>query len=315
MAIAVPGPVRKLANRPLRWGPGNARKIGLLGTYRATLWTAPWPDPSWEFWANMSAVNFLPGNRVDLLWEMHPRFVFTERQKNGHQDAWAHLQRCRTPVMMQAQHADVAASLRYPIEQIRTEFPGLHFGSQTAYQIALALTYGVTDLGLWGIEYGHSTEYARQRGNCQQWLGIAIGRGVRVHTPPGCTLLDEVVYDLAQGKDYGYDLTPEQYLLDKERFAAAIAQQPALAKERLIDATAQATDDVLAQAAATRAKDPDFMAQMEKIAREGAQRVPSEVAQRAAARIKDDEQARMERQIVAEDDLRKAREMQAGVPA
>jgi len=317
MAITVPGHVKKLANRPIRWGPGNARKIGLLGTYRATLWTAPWSDPSWEFWANISATNFLPANRVDLFWEMHPEFVFTERQN----DAWEHLQRCRIPVMMQEQHKDVPASARNPIEQMRTEFPGLHYSSQTAYQIALALIYGATDIGLWGIEYGHATEYERQRGNCQMWLGIAIGRGVKVHTPPGCTLLDEVVYDLAHGKDYGYDLTKEQYALDVARFREAITQQPALSKERLVDVTGDPA--ALKQAEAKRMQNKDFAAAMEKINQDPRQ--PAWMTQlegeTPALDMKNDYDAektdqilaRQSRKIQAEADLRAAQKMQAGV--
>jgi len=207
-------------------GPGRQRKVALLGTVKSTLAHAPWSDPSWEFWANSSAYNYCPEGRLDMLLELHPKFCFTEKRKNGFKDYFAFLQRCRIPVLMKEAYEAVPSSVRYPLEQVRTEFPGCHFGSQTAFGIALALVQGVTDLGFWGVEYGHDTERndgqdrRTQRENCLMWIGIAIGRGVRMHIPPGCHLLDQPAYKDG-GMDYAVDLSPEQYEKDKLRFAEA----------------------------------------------------------------------------------------------
>ena len=57
--------------------------------------------------------------------------------------------------------------------------------------IALAFSEGVTHIGLFGINYGHSTEYAIQRGSAEYWLGRAEERGIHLILPDQCTLLAE----------------------------------------------------------------------------------------------------------------------------
>lgn len=57
--------------------------------------------------------------------------------------------------------------------------------------IALALTEGVSAIGLFGVNYSTESEYQRQRGSCEYWLGRASGMGVRVVLPEQCTLLRE----------------------------------------------------------------------------------------------------------------------------
>jgi hypothetical protein len=65
--------------------------------------------------------------------------------------------------------------------------------------VGMACYLGVKELGFWGIEYAHDSEYKRQRAHTLLWIGIAIGRGVRIVAPPNCTLLMN-----ADG-DYGYE--------------------------------------------------------------------------------------------------------------
>lgn len=214
-----------------RVGPGQSRKVALLGGVKATLQYAPFDDPSWEVWSHTSVPPKL-ARRVDRFFDVHPRHCFEERMKCGRADYYGWLTSQTTPVYMQAKEKDVPASVRYPLERVQTEWPNLPFGSQTAYMIALALMEGVTHLGLFGIHYAFKTEYEEQRANCELWVGIAIGRGVQVVIPPGCPVAREP-YEL-----YGYEShTPEKYQQRKVRFAEAkAAQRPVFDATRLVAA-------------------------------------------------------------------------------
>lgn len=96
---------------------------------------------------------------------------------------------------MQEHHDDVPASVEYPKDRILLEFGGIrrYFKNQVAWMIALAMSEGVTHLGLWGINYGHDTEYEIQRGSAEYWLGRVEERGIHLYLPNECSLLAEPV--------------------------------------------------------------------------------------------------------------------------
>lgn len=209
MSVIIPGQerLRSAVTRPRQYGPGAPRKIGIIGTYKGTLGFAPWADPTWEFWSHASAFNAVPAERADMLIDIHPPHCHQEKRKNGFIDYYDWLKKQRTPVMMQKRYPEVVSSQKYPYEEIKSEFPGIEIGSQVSYMIALALVRGVTHIGLWGVQFSSDSEYKHQRGNCQLWIGIAIGRGVQLVIPRGCTLLSDI------GEDYGFQThaTPEKW--------------------------------------------------------------------------------------------------------
>jgi hypothetical protein len=219
VSIRLGGPAFARLVRPERIGPGHARKIGLLGAAKPSRLDVPWQDPSWIWWAHAMMGKMVPIDLIDHFIDIHPPHCFQEQQKNGFDQYYTWLQRCRTPVWMQQRYPEIPASERYPIEQVKTEFPGLTFGSQTAYLIALALLQGVTHLGFWGVHYSGESEREEQRRNCELWIGIAIGRGVHIIRPESCPLAREPV------EDYGYEShrTPEQYAARKAALQARMA--------------------------------------------------------------------------------------------
>lgn len=88
--------------------------------------------------------------------------------------------------------------------------PRAYFTNHLAWMMALAFSEGVTTIGLFGINYGHETEYATQRGCAEYWLGRAAERGIHLVIPEACTLL-------AEPKSlYGYDSHDEKGTLKAE---------------------------------------------------------------------------------------------------
>lgn len=214
MFVPIPGGPRKRAVRPLVVGPGRLRKVGLIGGSPQSLRFCPWQDPSWEFWAHSSAVLAIPYLRPDRLFDLHPKHCFMEARKNGFKDYFAFLKGCPVLIYMQQNFEDVPQSVRYPLEVIKSLWPTVPIGSQTAAMVALALYEGVTHLGFWGVDYQHETEYAKQRANAERWVGIAEGLGVHIILPPTTPFCREPT------KTYGYEshATPEDYARIKAEF-------------------------------------------------------------------------------------------------
>lgn len=210
------GGQRKLASYSTPVGPGRPRKIGLLGSIQASLKVAPWMDPTWEWWAHSSVVNAIPQGIASRLFDPHPLHCATSNPcKNGFKDYYAWLQSQGTPIFMEEQYPEIPAALRFPLEVHQTLWPGVPFGSTTAYMVAQALYEGVTHLGCWGIHYDKGRDYQDQRANAEHWLGIARGAGVQIVIPQESPLCHE------PRELYGYEShsTPEKYAAYLQRHA------------------------------------------------------------------------------------------------
>ena len=164
---------------------GRLRKIALLGSHHS-LEFAPWHDPSWELWGHASS-RFYYQREPEVYFDLHRRECWEMAHKQDRYMKW--LKKNIVPIYMQEVSEDVPASIRYPRERIFAEYRG-YFTCHAAYMIALALSEGVTHLGLYGINYSADSEYATQRGSCEYWLGLAEGRGVNVVLPSRNTLLN-----------------------------------------------------------------------------------------------------------------------------
>jgi hypothetical protein len=94
---------------------------------------------------------------------------------------------------MWERYPEIPASVKYPKDRILLEYGGIrrYFKNHLAWMMALAFSEGVTHLALFGINYGHFTEYAIQRGSAEYWLGRAEERGIHLILPDECTLLAE----------------------------------------------------------------------------------------------------------------------------
>jgi hypothetical protein len=203
-------PIRPVLDRPSKWWgapprrrppPGSPYKVAILGG-AGTLRYAPWHDPSWQLWAHASCRNDCQ-RMPDLLWDLHPRALWSNpKKKSWDQTYYRWLQQNVTPIYMQEKYPDVPASLKYPFAQVIHQYRP-YFTNHVAWMIALALTEGVTHIGLYGCHYSMESEYGIQRGCAEYWCGVADGRGVQVLIPPGCDLLN------FPSQLYGYESHPD----------------------------------------------------------------------------------------------------------
>ena len=167
------------------------RKLALCGSHSASGEDAPWTDPSWEFWGHASSRAWYR-REMDRYFDMHVKACWTRAGKKGARyPKW--LAANRVPIYMQDHYPEVPASIKYPKGRILLEFADArnYFTNHVAWMIALALTEGVSTIGLFGVNYSTQSEYERQRGSAEYWLGRASGMGVRIVLPEQCTLLHE----------------------------------------------------------------------------------------------------------------------------
>lgn len=148
----------------------------------------PWFDDSWTVASHPCCLHACP-KEPDWWFDMHgPQNFRNGKDWSPNYHQW--LKTLQTPIFMQEEWPEIPMAVRYPKERVLSEFRA-YFTNHVAWMIALAMTEGVTHIGLYGCEYAHQFERGQQRGSCEYWLGMFEGRGGHVILPQGCTLLND----------------------------------------------------------------------------------------------------------------------------
>jgi hypothetical protein len=99
--------------------------------------------------------------------------------------------------------------IRYPIEDVITEFPTGYFSNGICYMIALALLNGVKELNFYGVNHSKKNnifdEYTMQKPGVDYWLGVALGRGVKCNVFGAMSEIGRTL----ENRSYGYQLSQE----------------------------------------------------------------------------------------------------------
>ena len=178
----------------------RTRKLALIGNTPSKR-HAPWFDPTWTIAAHTCCVEACL-RPPDWWFDLHgPQNFRVGKGWSPHYYQW--IKALQQPIFMQEDWPDVPMAVRFPKERILAEYRA-YFTNHVAWMIALAMTEGVTHIGLYGCEYSHAFERGQQRGSAEFWLGMFEGRGGHVILPPHCTLLNDPP-DL-----YGYESHDEQ---------------------------------------------------------------------------------------------------------
>lgn len=158
----------------------KTKKLAIVGCTTSHRWT-PWADPSWTIAAHASAHSICQ-REPDWWFDLHRPECF-KQSKNWHKHYYQWLKHQRTPIFMQEAYKEIPAAVRYPKERVLSEFRPF-FTNHVAWMIALAMTEGVTHIGIFGCQYKHETEYGVQRESCVYWLGRFEGAGGTILLPP-----------------------------------------------------------------------------------------------------------------------------------
>ena len=219
------------------------KQVAIVGKHPATRDTAPWNDPNFDIWIFNESVTQGWVKRWDAVIELHsPR-----RYRNPQYNDWEWLQQDHGKLIyMQEADEQVPCSTPYPLDEVcdgidnlrYKDEPVMPFKSTVAYAIALALYEGYEQIDLYGIEMEHSSEYHSQQPNFAFWVGVAVGRGVKVNLHCSRGLFD--------GPLYAYEYTQDnrvQSLLDGMKQQRADVERQATMLEGAMQLARQLLED------------------------------------------------------------------------
>lgn len=167
-------------------------KVAVVGLSPSSHDAAPWDDPEWELWGVAWDADRY---RLHRAFEMHGM----EHLRDEFPDLAGYLrgiEGCARLYMVE-QYAEVPGCERYPFEDVARTV-GDYWSSSIGYMLALAIHEGATEIAVYGVDMRAAEEYAYQRPNCEYLIGLARGRGIKVHipdvsplckheNPPGCS--------------------------------------------------------------------------------------------------------------------------------
>lgn len=166
------------------------KKVAIVGTSHS--WSlAPFDDESFEIWGvNNGFINF-ENRRCTRWFDVH----FFEKKGDVWFRRWANTFRGKTvndyiedlkkipcPVYMQQKWPEIPNSEKFPIEDIIARF-GTYITNSISMQMAYAIHKGYGEIALYGVDMSAGTEWEYQRPNCEYFIGMAVGMGIKVFIP------------------------------------------------------------------------------------------------------------------------------------
>lgn len=150
-------------------------KVAIVGLSPSTHDLAPFGSPEWEVWG-------LPWDgywaQMDRHFEMHDMRLLTGPHSRRKPDYFDKLRQCKTLYMQQAWENAQA----YPFDQV-AKTTGYYWNSSIAYAMALAIHEQAEEIAVFGVDMTGNDEYGYQKPNMEYLIGLARGKGIKVHVP------------------------------------------------------------------------------------------------------------------------------------
>lgn len=174
------------------------KKVAIVGCSQSKN-LAPFADESFEVWGVNNLYPHIP--RATRWFEIHEITkdgdtylrrgdkAFRGQPVNDYlkeMGAWAQKNNC--PVYMQQAWDMVPTATVYPLAEVLGTFGG-YFTNTVSYMIALAIHEGFEEIHVYGVDMAVDSEYHHQRPSCEYFLGVAVGRGIKIHVPAEADLL------------------------------------------------------------------------------------------------------------------------------
>jgi len=148
-----------------------ALKVAIVGLSNSSHHLAPWGDKSWQLWGLAWDSDWIHFHRT---FEMHD----LSELKAGYVESLEH----RTGLYTQWADGFIPNSKQYPFDAV-AESVGDYWCSSIAYMMALAIHEGAEEIGIYGVDMKADDEYGYQKPNMEYLVGLARGKGIKVHIP------------------------------------------------------------------------------------------------------------------------------------
>ena len=165
-------------------------KVAIVGFADGHRDHAPFKDPTFEIWGLNRLHNVMPDKKWDRWFEIHDLHMYDDEP-----DHMAFLHDFKGPVYIRPQdygYFDIPNAVPLPFGQIAEDFHP-YFTNSVSYELAMAIGMGFKEIHVYGVDMAQDNileaEYAFQRPSCEFFLGVAVGRGIKLFLPSGCDLL------------------------------------------------------------------------------------------------------------------------------
>lgn len=150
-------------------------KVAIVGLSQSSRHLAPWNNPEWELWGlSWDTERY----RMHRTFEMHVLPLLRQTKTAAYIDELQHCPR----LYMQDAYAEVPGSIRYPFKEV-AQTTGDYWCSSIGYALALAIHEEAEEIGIYGVDMRGAEEYGYQRPNVEYLIGLARGKGIKVHVP------------------------------------------------------------------------------------------------------------------------------------
>lgn len=129
------------------------------------------------------------------------------------------------PLVAPYRYEEIPLSQAFPIEECVKEFGQPYFSNTIAYMIAYALLKGVKEIEFYGVNQAGSHEYAEEKGGVEYWIGIAVGRGVKVTINGKDSQLLMYKGRYGRGLLYGYLQSYEEIVATKKKLGEPVIRR------------------------------------------------------------------------------------------
>lgn len=189
--------------REIRKGKKTVAFVGLAPTSCSL---APFDDLDVEIWCLNETHAFSWATRATRWFQIHAteswKRHIAKRDVRGHGD-WLKKNPLDIPIYMQYYTDIVPKSIGYPLHEVvekcfhnfrRGDDKVKYFTSTFAYMAGIAILEDFERVEIYGFEMADDIEYVQQKACAEFWIGLMMGRGIEIYTPPGCQILYSQLY-------------------------------------------------------------------------------------------------------------------------
>lgn len=201
-----------------RPNPGeNPKKVAVCGFANSRL-ICPFGADGWEFWGlnDPGTGPGMPARHAFTRWfQIHPPHYLAKHYPKGLKDLAEHWGTATGLRLYMDRHYDeYPDSEPYPKDGVESEFQfGKFHASSFDWMMALAIYEGFEEINIFGCDFYNfpitNGEPIAALGCMQYWMGVAVGRGIKVELWGGghmMTVLHLAAYQ--SGLQYGFEREP-----------------------------------------------------------------------------------------------------------
>lgn len=162
-------------------------KVAVIGLAPSTRDGIPWNDEAWELWGLAWDAERYKLHRAFEIHDMHDITQFHGHTPASLKEYLEKISFCRRLYMADA-YPEVPGAERYPYELV-SQVCGNYWESSIAYMVGLAIVEGAEEISIYGVSMKANEEYFYQRPNLEYLIGLATGRGIKVHVHEGSPVM------------------------------------------------------------------------------------------------------------------------------